>query len=613
MANGLSKGMSLQDIASKHKVDLNTIKQELKKGVKVEMEHTSDPKKAARIAMDHLVEDPKYYSKLATLGLEEVGEASAQTYPFDFDGQFKDIEDINYIFSFETDSGYFYEVTFEQVDDNVADVSFGATKDKLAPRASNIITNEGELYKVMATVIAISKEFIRMYPQYTTIIYKPNKKEGESKFLNKRDRIYRLFIQKSFPEAKISVKGDNVYVERPVNEVIDRSNKLKISIYPNQQGVDIDDPEEYLKTLSPLEIPLSQLRLNEPASKMKQPESRKQLKKFIDKIRRGMNINPIVVRKLDDKYQILDGHHRFFAHKALGLDKIKAVVVEPRFIEILGEGRKKRKKVNYYWPAFFGDGSAEAADGGGDGGGLEEAANTDNMLTVISVIDGKRNLPNNQIFRLFKDNIGGTFYIYSVEEGEYEDLKPISRQEAYKYIDYYNARIDGDWDKADKLAIELGIVGIESELHFNKGEFKTDPSVFSKNENYANGNNLNENLNRDLVKEFMKHIKNELDLNKFPKIELSNDSQEAIDLRSWGGYQPANKSIHIVVAKRHPADIFRTLAHELVHYKQDLEGRLKPGSGMTGSEDENEANSRAAVIMRNFAQAKPNLFEHLNK
>ena len=33
----------------------------------------------------------------------------------------------------------------------------------------------------------------------------------------------------------------------------------------------------------------------------------------------------------------------------------------------------------------------------------------------------------------------------------------------------------------------------------------------------------------------------------------------------------------------------------------------------TGSEEENEANSRAAIIMRNFAQAKPNLFEHLNK
>ena len=120
-------------------------------------------------------------------------------------------------------------------------------------------------------------------------------------------------------------------------------------------------------------------------------------------------------------------------------------------------------------------------------------------------------------------------------------------------------------------------------------------------------------LNKDLVKEFMRACMNELELDKLPKITLSNDSQEAIDMRSWGGYMPGKKAIHIVTAKRHPADIFRTLAHELVHYKQDLEGRLKPGSGETGSEDENEANSKAAVIMRNFAQAKPNLFEHLNK
>lgn len=124
---------------------------------------------------------------------------------------------------------------------------------------------------------------------------------------------------------------------------------------------------------------------------------------------------------------------------------------------------------------------------------------------------------------------------------------------------------------------------------------------------------LEENLNKDLVKEFMKHVMDELQLNKLPKITLSNDSQEAIDMKSWGGYRPGTKSIHIVTAKRHPADIFRTLAHELVHYKQDTEKRLKPDSGKTGSEDENEANSRAAVIMRNFAQAKPNLFEHLIK
>jgi hypothetical protein len=118
-------------------------------------------------------------------------------------------------------------------------------------------------------------------------------------------------------------------------------------------------------------------------------------------------------------------------------------------------------------------------------------------------------------------------------------------------------------------------------------------------------------LNKELVKEFMKHVTKELRLDSLPKITFSNDSQEAVEHGSWGGYRTGDKSIRIVTAKRHPADIFRTLAHELVHYKQDLTGRLNPGDGKTGSDIENEANSRAAIIMRNFAEAKPSLFEHL--
>lgn len=42
---------------------------ELRKGVKVEMEHTTDPAIAQEIAMDHLYEDPRYYTKLLRAGL----------------------------------------------------------------------------------------------------------------------------------------------------------------------------------------------------------------------------------------------------------------------------------------------------------------------------------------------------------------------------------------------------------------------------------------------------------------------------------------------------------------------------------------------------------------
>ena len=117
----------------------------------------------------------------------------------------------------------------------------------------------------------------------------------------------------------------------------------------------------------------------------------------------------------------------------------------------------------------------------------EETKLSKDTLIVLSVIDGKRNLDNDQIRQLFDDNTAGTFYIYTNEEGEYENTKPVSRQDAYKYIDYYNARLKKDYKKEEKLGAELGVLGIESELQFKHGEFKTDPSIFSANENYKDG------------------------------------------------------------------------------------------------------------------------------
>ena len=64
---GLAKGMSLNDIAKKHNVDIEVLKKEFVKGVKTEMEHTTDKEVAKEIALDHIFEDPKYYTKLATI------------------------------------------------------------------------------------------------------------------------------------------------------------------------------------------------------------------------------------------------------------------------------------------------------------------------------------------------------------------------------------------------------------------------------------------------------------------------------------------------------------------------------------------------------------------
>ena len=83
---GLAKGLSLNDIAEKHGVSVDMLVAEFKKGIAVEMEHTTDREVAKEITLDHLFEDPKYYDKLKKVeeyvdkkGVEHVAAALPQT------------------------------------------------------------------------------------------------------------------------------------------------------------------------------------------------------------------------------------------------------------------------------------------------------------------------------------------------------------------------------------------------------------------------------------------------------------------------------------------------------------------------------------------------------
>jgi hypothetical protein len=61
------------------------------------------------------------------------------------------------------------------------------------------------------------------------------------------------------------------------------------------------------------------------------------------------------------------------------------------------------------------------------------------------------------------------------------------------------------------------------------------------------------------------------------------------------------------------ADILRTLGHELVHRKQDEDGRIDMNSGETGSKIENEANAKAGVLLREFGQQNKQIYESKKK
>lgn len=61
---GKADKMSVEDIAKKFKVSVDKIKAQLKKGIEIEKEHTSDKEKATEIAMDHVTEFPDYYDRI---------------------------------------------------------------------------------------------------------------------------------------------------------------------------------------------------------------------------------------------------------------------------------------------------------------------------------------------------------------------------------------------------------------------------------------------------------------------------------------------------------------------------------------------------------------------
>ena len=60
----IKKYMSPEEIAKKHKISLDTLEPELKKGIKIESEHTGDKRMARMIALQHLEELPDYYTRL---------------------------------------------------------------------------------------------------------------------------------------------------------------------------------------------------------------------------------------------------------------------------------------------------------------------------------------------------------------------------------------------------------------------------------------------------------------------------------------------------------------------------------------------------------------------
>jgi len=143
--------------------------------------------------------------------------------------------------------------------------------------------------------------------------------------------------------------------ERTAKEIKKHMNEgAEITMWtnPEYQGADVDD--KYYKKQPVKIVDISKLTPFEPADKMNPKDNHDNMMKFVDKIKEGKKIKPIVIVPYKGKGLIVDGHHRYFAHLKAGADKIRAVIADPKDLtwrddvpesvqENFADGKKKGK------------------------------------------------------------------------------------------------------------------------------------------------------------------------------------------------------------------------------------------------------------------------------
>lgn len=121
------------------------------------------------------------------------------------------------IYQFETDSKppTYYEVELNELEPHqykvykigsgvTLAINFGVTDDQ-GHKSTKSLTNKGELYKVMATVVDIVNKDIKEHPYINTLEFTSSKRlDKDTQESNAREKLYLKYIEMNYKEADIS-------------------------------------------------------------------------------------------------------------------------------------------------------------------------------------------------------------------------------------------------------------------------------------------------------------------------------------------------------------------------------------------------------------------------
>lgn len=167
------------------------------------------------------------------------------------------------------------------------------------------------------------------------------KKKGVAEGQTPEQEIERLKLRQNAEHGGASLKRQaetQARIRELEKQIKDKKGvaegKIRLSTDPNWYGAEVGD---YKASGPVVNIPTNRLVGFEPDDKMNQPASKANVEKIVAGLKQGAKLPPLLVRQYKNGYQVLDGHHRFWAYKLLGVKSIPAQVVPTEDVEEVGK------------------------------------------------------------------------------------------------------------------------------------------------------------------------------------------------------------------------------------------------------------------------------------
>jgi hypothetical protein len=585
--------------------------EELKKGIEVEKEHTDNPRVAMKIALDHLDEDPKYYTKLATLGLEE--------------GFIKDL------------TAKIKSSSKEQVQ------SFKELKPLLKKWRIKDLTPEEEnnlkillkdLLKVLGIVITYPVLGITVNALLSLLVKKLSK--GKYTGLMPSKIAQALEERVSF-NADFITKGDVEFVDdmadrklAPVDidlsggHFFDRLNDPRnfpdISVEELEEFFDKlsdekDEFIEFLKKYKDVVVKDTETNINIPFMK----RANKAIAKTIMRKKNFMTSNKVLPLE-EGRYD-----QEVLTQSRLIFNLFKSMLGEPYKSEDF-EFEGNIEDVYYdleleFIPSDF--------DTLGPSPYIINAAGDGDSIEIVITYNPDAFPENyNKLNAEIKDALR-----HELEHvGQYNFPKDVTPRDIgdppifdYLTTDFeISAHVQGLYKTAKTKKITLN-QAIDDFLDERAEELSAKEEAQIKKIwlDWAKKNLPAAQITEGLTKEELTPQitsltqymgSNGLNLKPYPKVKfIGNDQENAEDLLGKTAYyDPNQRLIVLYTLNRHPKDILRSYAHELIHHHQNLNGTLNHGQTTNTNEDgdleqiEREAYENGNILFRNWEDSIKN-------